>query len=76
MGIVLPTGVASNPKIYRIKDYWILTPQIVCAIYDLRKSGGTNFLVLELVEGERLADQQKRGSIPIGESGSVQSRTI
>jgi eukaryotic-like serine/threonine-protein kinase len=29
----------------------------IAAIYGLEESGGTNFLVLELVEGETLADQ-------------------
>ena len=31
----------------------------IAAIYGLEESGGTNFLVLELVEGETLADQHK-----------------
>jgi eukaryotic-like serine/threonine-protein kinase len=37
----------------------------IAAIYGLEESGGTNFLVLELVEGETLADQIKRGPIPV-----------
>jgi len=40
----------------------------IAAIYGLEESGGTNFLVLELVEGETLADQIKKGPIPIEES--------
>jgi serine/threonine protein kinase len=40
----------------------------IAAIYGLEESGGTNFLVLELVEGETLADQLKHGSIPVEES--------
>jgi serine/threonine protein kinase len=40
----------------------------IAAIYGLEESGGTQFLVLELVEGETLADQLKRGSIPVEES--------
>jgi serine/threonine protein kinase/Tol biopolymer transport system component len=40
----------------------------IAAIYGLEESGGSNFLVLELVEGETLADQIKRGPIPIEES--------
>src|SRR5512147_3308263 len=38
------------------------------AIHGLEESGGTNFLVLELVEGETLSDQIKRGPIPVEES--------
>jgi serine/threonine-protein kinase len=40
----------------------------IAAIYGLEESGGTNFLVLELVEGDTLADQLKRGPIPVEES--------
>src|SRR5512147_613370 len=40
----------------------------IAAIYGLEESGGTNFLVLELVEGETLADQLTRGAIPVEES--------
>jgi serine/threonine protein kinase len=40
----------------------------IAAIYGLEESGGTNFLVLELVEGETLADRIKTGLIPVEES--------
>jgi len=40
----------------------------IAAIYGLEESGGTNFLVLELVEGETLADQIKRGPITVEDS--------
>jgi eukaryotic-like serine/threonine-protein kinase len=40
----------------------------IAAIHGLEESEGTNFLVLELVEGETLADQLKGGSIPVEES--------
>ena len=40
----------------------------IAAIYGLEESGGTNFLVLELVEGETLADRIKAGPIPVEES--------
>jgi len=40
----------------------------IAAIHGLEESGGTNFLVLELVEGETLADQIKKGPIPVEES--------
>jgi Tol biopolymer transport system component len=40
----------------------------IAAIYGLEASDQTNFLVLELVEGETLADQIKRGPIPVEES--------
>jgi eukaryotic-like serine/threonine-protein kinase len=40
----------------------------IAAIHGLEKSGETNFLVLELVEGETLADRIKAGPIPVEES--------
>ena len=40
----------------------------IAAIYGLEESGGTNFLVLELVEGDTLADRIKAGPIPVEES--------
>ena len=40
----------------------------IAAIYGLEESGGMQFLVLELVEGDTLADQLKRGAIPVEES--------
>jgi serine/threonine protein kinase len=40
----------------------------IAAIHGLEEYGGTQFLVLELVEGETLRDQLKRGPIPVEES--------
>ena len=40
----------------------------IAAIYGLEEAEGTNFLVLELVEGETLADQIKKGPIPVEEA--------
>lgn len=37
------------------------------AIYDLQKSANTQFLILELVEGETLAERIARGAIPVDE---------
>ncbi len=38
------------------------------AIHGFEEDNGTHFLVLELVEGDTLADQIKRGAIPVEES--------
>jgi serine/threonine protein kinase len=40
----------------------------IAAIYGLEESAGTSFLVLELVEGDTLANQIKRGPIPVEEA--------
>src|SRR6476660_2666547 len=40
----------------------------IAAIYDLHEANGSRFLVLELVEGETLAERIKRGPLPIDEA--------
>src|SRR5215469_5207551 len=40
----------------------------IAGIYDLAEASGTRFLVLELVEGETLADRIDRGPIPVEEA--------
>src|SRR5215471_3756873 len=40
----------------------------IAAIYGLEESGERKFLVMELVEGETLAERIKRGPIPVDES--------
>ena len=39
----------------------------IAAIYDVQEAGIVRFLVLELVEGETLAERIRRGAIPVGE---------
>src|SRR5215469_13568652 len=45
----------------------------IAAIYDLQEADGARFLVLELVEGETLADRIARGPIPIDEALPIAS---
>src|SRR5262249_8780561 len=40
----------------------------IAAIYDLQEANETRFLVLELVEGETLAERIRRGPIPVDEA--------
>ena len=40
----------------------------IAAIYDLDRDGGNHFLVLELVEGEDLAERMSRGVVPTDEA--------
>src|SRR5262249_28636761 len=37
----------------------------IAGIHDLQHVGDTQFLIMELVEGETLADRIKRGAIPV-----------
>src|SRR5579883_1328590 len=43
----------------------------IAGIYDLAEAVGTRFLVLELVEGETLADRIARGPIPVEEALNI-----
>src|SRR5947209_14092749 len=45
-----------------------LNHQNIAAIYDLQEAEGSRFLVLELVEGETLAERIQRGRIPFDEA--------
>src|SRR6185369_12428115 len=40
----------------------------IAGIYDFQEAGDARYLVLELVEGETLADRLKRGPIPVPEA--------
>src|SRR5262245_53170315 len=46
----------------------------IAAIYDLQKSDEMRFLVLELVEGETLAERIQRGPIPVEEALELAAR--
>src|SRR5262245_33979205 len=43
----------------------------IAAIYDLQEANDTRFLVLELVEGETLADRIARGPIPVADALAI-----
>src|SRR5262245_43936621 len=40
----------------------------IAALYGMEEDGGTPFLVMELVEGETLADRVRQGPIPVEEA--------
>src|SRR5215471_16173436 len=43
----------------------------IAGIYDLQESSGSSYLVLELVEGETLAERMQAGAIPIDEALNI-----
>ncbi|HEY7369985.1 MAG TPA: serine/threonine-protein kinase, partial [Thermoanaerobaculia bacterium] len=43
----------------------------VCALYDVGREGATDFIVMELLEGETLADRLLRGALPLDQALSV-----
>jgi serine/threonine protein kinase len=70
---ILPDEFSTNPE--RLSRFQreaevlaSLNHPNIAAIYDLQEESGTRFLVLELVEGETLADRIARGRIPTEEA--------
>jgi serine/threonine protein kinase len=39
----------------------------ICTLYDVGSENGTEFLVMEFLEGESLADRLKRGPLPVAD---------
>ncbi len=70
---VLPVEFAKDPdRVARFQREAKLLASLnhpgIAAIHGLDESGGISFLVLELVEGETLADRLKHGAVPVEES--------
>ncbi len=73
---VLPAAVAQDPeRLARFKREAQLLAALnhpnIAAIYGLEDSGDTLFLVLELVEGEDLAERLRRGRIPVDDALAI-----
>src|SRR6266853_1503504 len=70
---VLPDGLTHDPeRLLRFQREAELLATLnhpnIAAVYGLEKSGGVNAIVLELVEGDTLADVIARGPIPIADA--------
>ncbi len=70
---ILPDSVAQDSdRVARFKREAQVLASLnhphIAAIYGFDEAGSTQFLVLELVEGETLADRLKRGPIPVDET--------
>ncbi|MCI0403487.1 MAG: protein kinase, partial [Acidobacteria bacterium] len=70
---VLPEGFGRDPdRMARFEREAHLLASLnhpnIAAIHGLEEAAGTRFLVLELVEGETLAEQLARGSLPVAEA--------
>jgi serine/threonine-protein kinase len=48
----------------------------IAGIHDLQEANGSRYLVLELVEGETLADRLKRGPIPFDEAIAIAKQIV
>src|SRR5262249_49671198 len=67
---VLPQRLSSSPEIRQrfereAKTISQLSHPHICAIYDVGREGETEFLVMEYLEGETLADRVVKGPLPL-----------
>ena len=73
---ILPQELASNPeRAARFEREAITLASLqhpnVASIYGYQQADGETFLVMELVEGEDLAERLNRGAIPIDEVAEI-----
>jgi serine/threonine protein kinase len=73
---ILPDSFARDPdRVSRFKREAQILAALnhphIAAIYGLEETNGLQFLVLELVDGETLADRLKRGSLPLDEALAI-----
>src|SRR5262245_15558279 len=78
---VLPEAYASDPE--RIARFHreaqavaALNHSGIAAIYDVAEAEGTRFLVLELIEGDTLADRIRRGPVPVEEALQIAKQIV
>ena len=67
---ILPAGFAANPEFKarferEAKTISQLSHPNVCSLFDVGNHEGTEFLVMELIEGDTLADRLKQGRLDI-----------
>jgi len=67
---VLPQHLSSNPEVrarFEREAKTVSAPNhpYICVLYDVGREGETDFLVMELIEGETLAQRIAKGPLPI-----------
>jgi Tol biopolymer transport system component len=67
---VLPRHLSASPEVRQrfereAKTVSQLSHPHICALYDVGREGETEYLVMELLEGETLADRLARGPLPL-----------
>src|SRR5260370_40674341 len=66
----LPSHLSSNPDLKarferEAKAISALNHPHICHLYDVGSQDGTDYLVMELLEGETLADRLQKGPLPL-----------
>src|SRR5438309_11184930 len=67
---VLPQHLSSNPDLKarferEARAISALSHPHICHLYDIGSQDGTDFIVMELLEGESLADRLRKGPLPL-----------
>ena len=67
---ILPAGVAATPEARQrfereARAISALNHPNICTLYDVGQQDGTDFLVMEFLEGESLAQRLVRGALPL-----------
>jgi len=75
---VLPANLSSDPGLRQrlereAKAVSTLNHPHICTLHDIGSQDGVDFLVMELLEGETLADRLRRGPLPLEQIAKVGS---
>src|SRR6185436_19712084 len=67
---VLPTHLTNNPEMQQrfereARAVSSLSHSNICTLYDVGRQDGIDYLVMEYIEGESLADRLTKGSLPL-----------
>ena len=70
---VLPSHVASNPDVRRrfereARAVSSLNHPHICTLHDIGSENGIDFMVMEHIEGDTLADRLKKGALPLDQA--------
>jgi serine/threonine protein kinase len=73
---VLPQHLSSNPDLKarferEARAISALSHPHICHLYDIGSQNGTDYLVMELLEGESLADRLQKGAMPLKQALEV-----
>ena len=67
---ILPTHLSNNPEAKQrfdreARSISSLNHPNICTLYDVGQQDGVDFLVMEFLEGETLADRLRKGPLPL-----------
>src|SRR6476620_11617806 len=70
---ILPADLSSSPNLKQrfereARAISSLNHPHICALYDIGTQDGIDFLVMEYLEGQTLADRLQRGALPIDQA--------